>query len=364
LVLALALSGLTYTLVENPFRRARALAARPRQSLLLYPVAVALTLAVCFGANAQIQSEAAVRANVAAISTSNFGDDDTGVVKHFSRDPQLALVEASALAARNHQPIPGVLSPSILDLGDDKADVGDCDYAVTVRRLCERGAVGSTRSIVLFGDSHARHWIPAVEKIAEDNGLSAYFLVKPGCSAAQMKGWAGDKSFLADCLSWRAWAVEQIEQLQPSVLLIGGDVPDEVLDGSGDVVEDDTTVTDMYSAGLKDTITMVNHAVGRIFVLGDPPGLDERPVDCLAGRGNDLGDCAGKPDARDGMEIAAAESAATSTGATFVPTRQWFCYEGICPAVVGSTITFWDRNHITKEYALQLAPALDAKLGL
>lgn len=58
------------------------------------------------------------------------------------------------------------LQPALLDLSRDIPDVGACDYSDTFEGLCERGDVGSDRSPVAFGDSHARQWIPALESIA------------------------------------------------------------------------------------------------------------------------------------------------------------------------------------------------------
>ena len=38
--------------------------------------------------------------------------------------------------------------------------------------------------MVLVGDSHMRHWIPALERIATRNGYRAYYFVLQGCTPA------------------------------------------------------------------------------------------------------------------------------------------------------------------------------------
>jgi hypothetical protein len=43
---------------------------------------------------------------------------------------------------------------------------------------------------------------------------------------------------------------------------------------------------------------------------------------------------------------------------------KWFCYRGWCPAVVGSTVTYRDTEHITTAYAAQLADPLRRALGI
>lgn len=361
LALALVLSGLTYAMVENPFRRSRKFARRPRRTLLLYPAAVGLTLLACTAANAEVDHQIDEMADQPAISTTHFGADPASV--QLSPDPTLALVEASALAARNHLPIPGHLSPSLLDLGQDRAEVGDCDYTHNVDRLCERGVVGSEHTIVLFGDSHARHWIPAFDQIASDNGYSAYYLVKPGCNGAQMSLNRSESS-TDNCAGWREWAIDKIKEISPEWLVISGEVPDRALDSHGAVVEDDAGLTDLYRQGLIETLKMVGPSVQHTAIIGDVPGLDEYPSDCLSRRGNDLGDCAFAPSKRARLELLAAQQAASASGALFVNPVPWFCADGLCPSVIGSTVAYRDVGHISPEYAVQLVAPLDAKLGL
>ena len=49
--------------------------------------------------------------------------------------------------------------------------------------LCTYGDVNSQRTIVLYGDSHAAQWFPALERIAIDNGLKLVSLTKSACPA-------------------------------------------------------------------------------------------------------------------------------------------------------------------------------------
>ncbi len=39
-------------------------------------------------------------------------------------------------------------------------------------------------------------------------------------------------------------------------------------------------------------------------------------------------------------------------------TEQWFCIDGVCPAVVGNTPVYFDGHHLTAEYARLIAPEL------
>jgi hypothetical protein len=41
--------------------------------------------------------------------------------------------------------------------------------------------------------------------------------------------------------------------------------------------------------------------------------------------------------------------------ARFIDTTRWFCYQTLCPLVIGRTIAYADSGHITKTYAQQLS---------
>jgi peptidoglycan/LPS O-acetylase OafA/YrhL len=361
LLAALVASYLSYTWVENPMRRTVRLSRRPVRTLLLYPVAVAVTLAACFAADQEIDAEVAAAADAPPITVQHFGaDPDTA---DFSPDPAVALVEASVRAAQNSLPVPGDVTQMLESLRNDKADVGGCDYETDVRELCERGAVGADKTLVLFGDSHARHWIPTLDILARKHGYSAYYLVKPGCNPTDVTALTATGARHV-CGSWRTWAKEQIAEIQPDVLVMSGEVPDTVLDAAGNEVDDSAGRSTTYRDGLVAMIGQLGPAVGDVVVIGDVPGIGDHPVDCLAQRGNDLGDCLW-PRTRDSrLQVRAARDAAEATGSRFVDPSGWFCDDGYCPSVIGDVVPYRDEGHVSTEYAVRLARPLDAQLGL
>lgn len=240
--------------------------------------------------------------------------------------------------------------------------MGECDYAFDIEKLCRRGDVGSRQVLVVFGDSHARAWIPALEDIAKRAGYATYYLVKPGCNAASILPDLGSGPF-EGCVSWRAWAIEQIEDLQPDIVFVASDLPPAVVTSRG-TIDDQAAVADAMSAGLVDTIEQLERRVSRIVVVGAPPGMPMGPADCLSTRGADLGDCAFPRSRRSELLVEAERRAAAIAKVEFIDTLDWFCAEGLCPSVVGSTVTYRDLEHITTAYALQLATPLQQAMRL
>jgi peptidoglycan/LPS O-acetylase OafA/YrhL len=358
---AVALSAATYSWVENPMRRARFLSGATVRGLAVYPAALALTLGAVVVAQHQIDREALAASAVPAVTVDNFGSAARPRFQ-LSDDPAVALVQASTLAALNDRPVPGRLSPSLLDLQQDVADVGACDYATSTHELCERGTVGSDKVMVALGDSHARAWIPALETIAERDGYAAYYLVKQGCNPGEIVPDVGYGPYTG-CVEWRDWALGQIRRLHPDLLFVADDLPPGVVEG-GSTVNDPAAVADAVGQGLRDTIDDLTASVGRVVVAGDAPGMPELPGDCLSARDATLGDCVFRRDDEAKLLFRAQRDAARATGADFVNTLPWFCFRGWCPAVVGSTVTYRDTEHVTTAYSAQLAAPLRQAMGL
>ena len=285
----------------------------------------------------------------------------------FSSDRQAALVEASVLAARNQVPVPNPLHPAALDLGDRvAADLGECRYwnMPEPMPLCVRGDPDGDRTLVLLGDSHAQHWIPAVEPLARRYGYRAYFLVYPACTPALVMPWSPLKEAPdRDCVAFHAWSQQQVERLQPDVVVLSTDQQPSYFDDAGRRVRSDQGVAALIRAGLAARIESLQPLADRVVVLGDPPRLSIDPESAL-GRRSTLADGLAPPAPRSLLMRGAVRGAARSTGAEYVETAQWFCAYGVCPLVVGDHITRRDRGHLTLEYSASLAEPLDAVLGL
>ena len=131
LVLIFGLSALTYRFVESRSAGAGC-GRRPRLGVALYPLSLALVLVVAVTGRAWIDRELGVNGDNPAITTADFES------KQLSKDPHVALVQASTLAAKQGQPIPSDLTPGLLGLRKDTAPLGDCDYRTGTRQAVRR----------------------------------------------------------------------------------------------------------------------------------------------------------------------------------------------------------------------------------
>ncbi|MBJ7357428.1 acyltransferase family protein [Nocardioides sp.] len=364
IAVATALSGLTYAFVEQPFRRAGFVTRHNLRGVLLYPAVVVLTLPLLAGADRVVEQQAT--GGGPAITVTSYGQEEGDPEPDFSDDPVVALVEASVLAAQNGYEVPGDLKPRILDLEEDRPDVGECEYfdINEDRPLCPRGDPDGDKTLILIGDSHARQWIPALDELGRRFGYEAYFLVREGCPSSDVTPWLNNGTGPAElCEAFQDWAVEQVEELRPEVVVLGSQANSQGFEGpDGERVTDLDERVEMYGAGMTSQVERLEPHAGRVILIGDPPDLTFDPGTCLDDR--DLGKCLsdGNPT---GIRFAESlRDGALAAGAEFVDTTRWFCAYGKCPTVIGDYIARRDRAHVSVSYAEYLTDELEEQLRL
>ena len=365
---SVVLAALSYRYVEQPFRRtgrSRTTAGSLRLGIALYPVSVVVVGATVLAAHGGVVGQYAdPRPSITRASYGQSADDSRRV---FSPDPQVALVQASVLAARNGMPVPNPLHPDPLDRPAwGAADLGGCDYSGLPEPmpLCVGGDPDGDRTLVLLGDSHMQHWIPALEPLAKRHGYRAYFFVYPACTPALVTPWSPYKDApYENCVRFHAWSQEQVERLRPDVVLMSTDEQPSYLDADGTRVRGDRGVAALIGEGMAARIAALRPLAGRVVVLGDPPRLSVDPETALDPR-DTLADGLAPPNERSVTVRRAVREAAHSAGAEYVETAQWFCAWGVCPVVVGNHVTHRDRGHLTLAYSASLSRPLGARLGL
>jgi peptidoglycan/LPS O-acetylase OafA/YrhL len=231
---------------------------------------------------------------------------------------------------------------------------------------CIDGAVDSDRTIVLVGDSHARHWKPALARVAEERGLRLIVRWRstcPGFGARVVKldGTGEDHG----CNAYRAETDALIDQWKPVAvisatsddygLLVIGDQPN-LNQGQRDVLWRDayrSWVTSLQSRGI---------AVGTIV---DTPRMPSDPLDCIADKGIDA--CAAPADQalgagagyRDGERAVREELG----GVAELDVNGVLCDDRTCPVVVGGTYVYVDVDHLYEGFVLSQLGAVDAFVG-
>ena len=198
---AIGIAALTFSLIEDPIRGAKWLRARPE--LVSVGLGVALVAASIGTASAMME-------------THQLADEKTDAQITIEIPSTVGVLRA-VTAGTDVTEWPAQPQRLVNEAYSDKCDVTRRD---TTSTLCEFGNLESDRTVVMFGDSHAAMWIPALDRIGKENDWKIIQLTKPGCVAPDLQIWSNSLGReYAECDQWRDWAVGQIAKIHPDVLL-------------------------------------------------------------------------------------------------------------------------------------------------
>ena len=262
------------------------------------------------------------------------------------------------------QTVPQKLQPGLVLAGSDIAPAyfpGTADGCPVLSR-CAFGAIRSHRTMVLFGDSHALMWLPALARVAKAADVRLLLAWMPSCPAADVAVWdASTRSVNVECSSFRSATLEAIDKLGPALVLIAdrtSDVP-----GSGNRPIPDT----LWERGEALTIESLLRPRTRVAVIGDITAFTDSPIACVAAHPRDVQACSvPNPNPKTHQHVAAELEAANEEGVPYINPQPWLC-TSVCSPIVGNLVVYFDSEHVTATYAEFLtevwADAIDTLLA-
>lgn len=392
LVLSVVLAALSYVIVENPVRHSAALAASPTRSLVMgawvavigvgaaalvlnnpptldagveavaptLATEVSTTVPVVEPGSSVVATDPAASTTVAPTTTAA-----SAPAADASRDnpAELAAMVAANLptleSAVQTAKVPSNLSPSLGNARNDLPAVYSNGCIVDVgdnrTKSCIYGDAGGSVTIVLFGDSHAAQWMPALHKVALQNGWRLIVHTKRACPDAEIPTDKDPNG--TDCAVWRAAVVDQIAQLQPDLVVMSSYRYKQVGSAAG---RDPDAV---WREGIEKTVAKVRPSTKHLVLLGDTPTPLGDVPSCLAGNLSNVPACM---NSREGAvrpsRLAVERDVAAQYDADFVPTSDWLCTDQACPVIIGTVLVYRDNSHINATTSEFLSPYVDTAL--
>jgi hypothetical protein len=263
-------------------------------------------------------------------------------------------------------PLPGAQpDPMVVELAGVREDIpmsyGDgchLDFESTKPNDCVYGDPNGTRTAVLFGDSHAAQWLPALDAYARTQGWRLESHTKSGCSPVLLNFWERRlRREYRECFKWRDAVTERIREERPAAVFVGSTRDYELWqDGRALRVRD---VYPLWQDGLTDTLSGLADAAQRVVLLAETPYLNFDPVDCLAD--DRIERCDPLASLVVDQSYAQLETqAAAASGAEVLSVNRLLCPGLTCPLVRDGTVVFRDTNHITATYMGELSEAVGA----
>jgi hypothetical protein len=284
--------------------------------------------------------------------------------------PPPAAPGPEELAARNEplleaglatEKLPVDVQPSVRGARTDVPGVDhdgcNLDATVTTPGPCTFGDASSTTTIVIFGDSHAAQWFPALDAIATQHHWRLLVMTKKGCPSADIAVFSPmvDRE-LRECDAWRTNVVGRLAGEHPSLIIMSSFRYARQM-GAWSGVEPN----EAWRRGLTATLDSFAPLGAKLLVLGDTPTPAQDVPSCVAGHLNHVSACAAdRTDAVRDDRLGVERDVAAAHGATFVPTSDWLCTATACPVIADDLFLYRDNNHITATAATWLAPLLDA----
>lgn len=373
---AFVLSVLTYNLIENPFRHSYLPWNKPRagrrrsvsewvfdNERVAVPVALVAILAVLAAGVFTTRTSTPAARQLAAVdvgstaTTALAAPTATEVL-----DPLAALIRDSAAATSW-----GTLSPSLDSLTDAAAPEWTHDKCINIdasnEARCVYGSANAPHLAVLVGDSVALSYMPGLRLALAERGWRIQVLTFYLCPMVDTptRSQLASKEPNTKCIDHRAWALNEINRLQPE-LVIASSSASSILKMVNAPPAGSAESYTRWTEATSRMLGMLGSPARRVALIGGPPGSGNLQ-ECVTV--NSKPSACAKPLTLATRGLVAAESrAAQAAGATYVDPLAWFCFQNVCPAVIGSTPVYWDGGHLTAAYARSLAPQLAKALGV
>jgi peptidoglycan/LPS O-acetylase OafA/YrhL len=351
---SLVIAAASFKFVENPVRARKGLKARPWRGISL-----GLSLSACAAAVALAGSQI-----VATVGGGGQGVDTRSLVAGAADPGQ----ELASLLAQSTQvaAAPDNLTPTLAKAANDSpvvySDGCHLDFTTTKNpSKCVFGDVTAKTTVVLFGDSHAAQWFPAMNQVALTKHWRLISYTKSACPAASVLVYQDAlKRGYTECVQWRDKTLEAIKAMHPAMVVMTNNGTDDggLVNTPGDA---DQAWTDAWVA----SVNKVKEAGTRIVMLSDTPYPKSNVPDCVSSHLGDVSACtqtvsAALVLAKRRQMIATAVAA---DGATVIDPTSWFCTATACPVIVGNLLVYKDESHMSTAYSAMLAPVLAARLG-
>ena len=244
----------------------------------------------------------------------------------------------------------------------------DC-WATTaeeVKAPCAFGDKAASTTIVLLGDSHAEHWLGALDRVGRAHGFKVVAMVKGGCPVADMPEMMHRrlKRYYHECTRYREAMLQRIIAMRPSAVILSSWDHYLSMDGKGSGWQ---VTPEGWRNGLRRTYSRLAEAgIRTVAIRGTPRTWFDVPR-CLSRRAANLPGARSCTYAREGslnkIAVAAQSEAARGLPVPFIDMNDQICATARCPVVRNGVVIFTDDNHLTASFSKSVAPVFAERLA-
>ncbi len=227
---------------------------------------------------------------------------------------------------------------------------------------CVYGNPSSKTTVVLFGDSHAMQWFPALNELAKERDWRLVGLTKAACPPAEVHIYnATLRRSYRECDEWRERMLERIVQDEDPSLVVTSSLPTYRPREDGKRLRREAGEEAMVE-GYASTLRKLRSTGAPIALIEDVPHPDKNIPECVSRSLDQLERCAipqGKALDYPKVNTRVAEGV---EGVRLIDPTPVVCLEKACPAVVGDVLVYRNGAHLTATYVRTLTPWLGNQL--
>lgn len=260
--------------------------------------------------------------------------------------------------------VPTNLTPSLAAAPTDRA-VNYLDHChvqqnqITTTAPCLYGDLNSKVIVVLFGDSHALAWAPALNALALKRHWKIYAQTMSSCNPADMPMWnIKTNEEMINCPIWREGAIKRIIKADPFLILMAGTRGFRTLNTDGNIASAEE-MHKIWDAAIKRTITRFDKALLTSILISDIPITGDDPIGCLKAHLKSSIRCTFPVNkAIDDGWLETERQVSSDSGTPLIEPQLWVCPTDPCPVIIGNNLLYLDSGHMTATFSKTLANKL------
>ena len=216
------------------------------------------------------------------------------------------------------------------------------NYGETKSTACLYGEIGSKSKIVLYGDSHAAQWFPALEELAREKGFELISLTKSACPSVDVPRNDQGAFKNSDCQKWRENSIKRIQEIKPDAVIVSSFQYFTTPSGY-------PSRSTWWNGGQRRLLGDLKGSSQNLIYISDTPHPLRDIPNCLASRDSHTCDSTEKT------------PNVIINGFKKIDPTPWLC-SSFCPAIQDGYVVYRDGSHISVEAALALKSKLEVAL--
>jgi peptidoglycan/LPS O-acetylase OafA/YrhL len=342
-VSTILLAWISTTFLERPIIRSRKLnRIPPGKTMLVFATIAVLSL---------LPTGVATAYNLSAVQQENTQRKLQSTDGCFGIRSLEKLTECSSKSWSVLSPAPAIAGQDVSVLYENNHE---CISDTSELIICSFGEKGSTKRILLVGDSHAAQWFPALDKIAKKNNYQLDVILRFSCVFSS----APRGTDFADCEKWSESLNTYLAKSNSYSLMFASSWASNL---AGDVLNGTLTHEEAIEGFHKVWNPLIQRGTS-VIVIRDIPELSQSPAMCLEQLPQQMGTCSVPRSEALSISDLQFEAARNYPGVKAIDMTDAFCDEKKCFTMVGGIVVYLDLSHINKTYAGNLTDFLDAKI--